>query len=512
MAVTETSRLRDAAQALVDYCVNHGLQKAADRVWSYNAVLECAGALGPAPDVDWVLAEATPATDDAFDLDAALLDIAEAAVANGVADDTASGRDRVACRVMGLLMPKPSQVADEFARLAAADGPMAATDWFYRLCCDAGYVRRSAIARNIEWSTPTQWGDLEITINLSKPEKDPRAIAAAKLAPQSGYPKCALCAENEGYAGRMNHPARQNHRIIPLELDSGSWYLQYSPYVYYNEHCIVLNAEHTPMRISAATFRRLLDFTKLFPHYFLGSNADLPIVGGSILSHDHFQGGHYTFAMEKAPVETPVSFAGFPDIAAGIVKWPMSVLRLTGSDPDRLCQLAEKILTAWRGYTDEAAMVFAETDGTPHNTITPIARRRGEDFELDLVLRNNLTTPEHPLGLYHPHEQLHHIKKENIGLIEVMGLAVLPARLDKELALLKDAILSGRDLRADETLQKHADWAEALQGRYTFTPENTEQILQQEVGAVFMQVLEDAGVYKRTPAGQSAFLRFTASV
>ena len=339
-----------------------------------------------------------------------------------------------------------------------------------------------------------------------------KAIAAAKNAPQSGYPKCALCAENEGYAGRMNHPARQNHRIIPLQLDGGDWYLQYSPYVYYNEHCIVLNAAHTPMRISDATFRRLLDFTEQFPHYFLGSNADLPIVGGSILSHDHFQGGHYTFAMEKAPVELPVAFAGFDDIRAGIVKWPMSVLRLTGPNPDRLCRLADRILTAWRGYTDEAAMIFAETDGVPHNTITPIARRREAEFELDLVLRNNLTTPEHPLGLYHPHEALHHIKKENIGLIEVMGLAVLPSRLDKELALLKDAILSGRDLRADETLQKHADWAEALQGRYTFTPENTEQILQQEVGAVFMQVLEDAGVYKRTPAGQSAFLRFTASV
>ena len=408
-------------------------------------------------------------------------------------------------------LPTPDEVRAAFDALRAID-PERAVSYLHELGLSSGYLKAEAVARTIRWTSESPYGMLELTINLSKPEKDPRAIAAAKLAPQSGYPKCALCAENEGYAGRMNHPARQNHRIIPLELDSGSWYLQYSPYVYYNEHCIVLNAEHTPMRISAATFRRLLDFMKLFPHYFLGSNADLPIVGGSILSHDHFQGGHYTFAMEKAPVETPVSFAGFPDIAAGIVKWPMSVLRLTGSDPDRLCLLAEKILTAWRGYTDEAAMVFAETDGTPHNTITPIARRRGEDFELDLVLRNNLTTPEHPLGLYHPHEQLHHIKKENIGLIEVMGLAVLPARLDKELALLKDAILSGRDLRADETLQKHADWAEALQGRYTFTPENTEQILQQEVGAVFMQVLEDAGVYKRTPAGQSAFLRFTASV
>ena len=509
--------VRDAAQNLIEYAIHRSMIGQDDRIWAYNTILECIGATGPALDMTWALQTEKlsllhPDILPDFDLEGTLAVLSEAAVANGAAEDTTSGRDRIAMRVMGVLMPRPSVVNEEFNGRLGVNEPKAATDWFYGLCCDAGYVRRAAIARNIKWSTPTNWGDLEITINLSKPEKDPRAIAAAKLAPQSGYPKCALCAENEGYAGRMNHPARQNHRIIPLELDSGSWYLQYSPYVYYNEHCIVLNAEHTPMRISAATFRRLLDFTKLFPHYFLGSNADLPIVGGSILSHDHFQGGHYTFAMEKAPVETPVSFAGFPDIAAGIVKWPMSVLRLTGSDPDRLCLLAEKILTAWRGYTDEAAMVFAETDGTPHNTITPIARRRGEDFELDLVLRNNLTTPEHPLGLYHPHEQLHHIKKENIGLIEVMGLAVLPARLDKELALLKDAILSGRDLRADETLQKHADWAEALQGRYTFTPENTEQILQQEVGAVFMQVLEDAGVYKRTPAGQSAFLRFTASV
>ena len=310
----------------------------------------------------------------------------------------------------------------------------------------------------------------------------------------------------------MNHPARQNHRVIPLQLDGGDWYLQYSPYVYYNEHCIVLNAAHTPMRVSGATFRRLLDFTKQFPHYFLGSNADLPIVGGSILSHDHFQGGHYTFAMEKAPVELPVTFAGFEDVRAGIVKWPMSVLRLTGSDPDRLCALADKILAAWRGYTDEAAMIFAETDGVPHNTITPIARRREDAFELDLVLRNNLTTAEHPLGLYHPHEALHHIKKENIGLIEVMGLAVLPSRLDRELALLTDAILQNRDLRADETLQKHAGWAEELKTRHAFTPENAEEILRQEVGAVFMQVLEDAGVYKCTPEGRRAFLRFVQSV
>ena len=492
-----------AIHSLAEYCLRKGLIAPSEKTWAINTILDI---------LRLDACEPGEAPEGEIDLAAVLDTLLDDAHARGVlAENSIVYRDLFDTRLMGALTPRPAQVIEKF-RALYAESPEKATDWYYEFSQDTNYIRRDRIAKDVQWKTATEYGELDITINLSKPEKDPRAIAAAKLAPQSGYPKCALCAENEGYAGRMNHPARQNHRIIPLELDSGSWYLQYSPYVYYNEHCIVLNAEHTPMRISAATFRRLLDFTKLFPHYFLGSNADLPIVGGSILSHDHFQGGHYTFAMEKAPVETPVSFAGFPDIAAGIVKWPMSVLRLTGSDPDQLCLLAEKILTAWRGYTDEAAMVFAETDGTPHNTITPIARRRGEDFELDLVLRNNLTTPEHPLGLYHPHEQLHHIKKENIGLIEVMGLAVLPARLDKELALLKDAILSGRDLRADETLQKHADWAEALQGRYTFTPENTEQILQQEVGAVFMQVLEDAGVYKRTPAGQSAFLRFTASV
>ena len=433
------------------------------------------------------------------------------AAEQGQIHDTIAERDLFDTRLMGCVTPRPSEVVRKFWSLYA-ESPKAATDYFYKLSQDCNYIRRDRIAKDEHWVSDTKYGELEISINLSKPEKDPRDIAAAKLKKASGYPKCLLCVENVGYAGTISHPARQNLRVMPVTVDGQPWGFQYSPYVYYNEHAIVMNTQHTPMVIDRSAFDKLFSFVEQFPHYFLGSNADLPIVGGSILSHDHFQGGHYTFAMEKAPVETPVSFAGFPDIAAGIVKWPMSVLRLTGSDPDRLCLLAEKILTAWRGYTDEAAMVFAETDGTPHNTITPIARRRGEDFELDLVLRNNLTTPEHPLGLYHPHEQLHHIKKENIGLIEVMGLAVLPARLDKELALLKDAILSGRDLRADETLQKHADWAEALQGRYTFTPENTEQILQQEVGAVFMQVLEDAGVYKRTPAGQSAFLRFTASV
>ena len=353
---------------------------------------------------------------------------------------------------------------------------------------------------------------MDITINLSKPEKDPKAIAAARNLPASNYPQCLLCASNEGYAGRVNHPARQNHRIIPISIHGAPWFLQYSPYVYYNEHCICLNREHVPMKIDRACFGKLLDFVRQFPHYFVGSNADLPIVGGSILAHDHFQGGRYTFAMEKAPVETPFTFPGFEDVEAGIVKWPMSVIRLDCADPERLIELADRILTAWRGYTDEAATIFAETDGVPHNTITPIARMREGRFELDLVLRNNLTTPEHPLGLYHPHAELHHIKKENIGLIEVMGLAVLPARLKDELAAVADALVSGADLRADERTEKHAAWAEGFRDRYTITADNALEIVRKETGLVFAQVLEHAGVYKRTPEGQEAFLRFLRTV
>ena len=487
--------------ALCLYAEHTGLIQPEDRFCCRNALLE-------ALRLDACDETARPAEASLAEI---LQTLTDNAVLRGVCPDNQVARDLFDTKLMGVLTPRPHEVRTCFRTLCGIS-PREATDWFYRFSQDTNYIRRDRIAKDKKWTYDCQYGTLDITINLSKPEKDPRAIAAAKNAPQSGYPKCALCAENEGYAGRMNHPARQNHRIIPMKLDGGDWYLQYSPYVYYNEHCIVLNAAHTPMRISGATFRRLLDFTRQFPHYFLGSNADLPIVGGSILSHDHFQGGHYAFAMEKAPVEIPVAFEGFADVAAGIVKWPMSVLRLTGAEPERLCLLAEKILAAWRGYTDEAAMIYAETDGVPHNTITPIARRRGEAFELDLVLRSNLTTPEHPLGLYHPHEALHHIKKENIGLIEVMGLAVLPSRLDKELALLQDAILEGRDLRADEALQKHADWAEGLKRRYEFTPENAEQLLRQEVGAVFMQVLEDAGVYKCTPEGRSAFVRFVQNV
>ena len=364
----------------------------------------------------------------------------------------------------------------------------------------------------MKWTAQTDYGELDITINLSKPEKDPKAIAAARNAVQSSYPKCQLCKENEGYAGRVDHPARQNHRIIPVKINNTPWMFQYSPYVYYNEHCIVFNSEHTPMAINHDTFVKLFDFVKLFPHYFVGSNADLPIVGGSILTHDHFQGGHYTFAMAKAPVETPVSFKGFEDVNAGILKWPMSVIRLSCPDTDRIIALADKILSSWRDYTDEDAFVFAYTDGEPHNTITPIARKNGENFELDLVLRNNITTPEHPLGVYHPHAELHHIKKENIGLIEVMGLAVLPARLKDEMTVLKKAILEGDNIRCNPVTEKHADWVEEISSKYTITAENIDDIIEKEIGIVFSKVLEDAGVYKRTKEGLEAFKRFVNKV
>ena len=438
-------------------------------------------------------------------------DLLDWAVENGRIEDDTTSRDLFDTELMGRLTPRPSQVIRAF-RTRYEESPEAATDWYYQFSQDTDYILRYRIAKDVKWVAPTPYGDLDITINLSKPEKDPRAIAAAKTAPQGGYPKCQLCRENEGYAGRMNHPARQNHRIIPITIDGKDWFFQYSPYVYYNEHCIVFNGQHVPMKIDRSAFRKLLEFVKQFPHYFVGSNADLPIVGGSILSHDHFQGGRYTFAMEKAPVEKAVSFPGFEDIECGIVKWPMSVIRLRSADDFRLVDLAEKILTTWRGYTDEAAFIFAETDGEPHNTITPIARMRDGKFELDLVLRDNITTEEYPLGVYHPHQELHHIKKKNIGLIEVMGLAVQPSRLKGELADLADAFVEGRDIRADETLEKHNHWAEELKTRYTFTKENTMDILQKEVCVVFATVLEHAGVYKCTDEGRTAFLRFINSM
>ena len=480
--------------ALVRYGLEKGLIEPCDQTYITNQLLMTMG-------LDSYEYEEAPA----LELEDILAGLLDDAVARGVCDDNITARDLFDTKLMGVLTPLPREVRAKFAALYAA-GPQKATDWYYTLSQDTDYIRRYRIKKDLRWKTKTDYGDLDITINLSKPEKDPKAIAAAKSAPQSGYPKCQLCPENEGYAGRMNHPARENHRIVPITVAGADWFLQYSPYVYYNEHCIVFNASHTPMVIDKSAFAKLLDFVTLFPHYFVGSNADLPIVGGSILSHEHFQGGHYAFPMELSPVEKELTFQGFEDVKAGIVKWPMSVIRLDGPDKDRLVELADKILTAWRGYTDEAAFIFAETDGVPHSTITPIARRRGSDYELDLVLRNNITTEEHPLGVYHPHAELHHIKKENIGLIEVMGLAVLPARLKGELAALEEAILAGAPLTGE--LEKHAPWVEELKTRYTFTAENTTAILREEVGQVFAKVLEHAGVYARTPEGQAAFQRF----
>lgn len=492
-----------AVAKLVRYAENTGLIAPEDHIWAVNTLLE-------ALKLD---SYEEPVLDDApIDLPAVLDELMDDAHARGVMEnDSIVYRDLFDTSLMGRLTPPPREVIAKF-RALYAQNPVEATNWYYKFSQDTNYIRRDRIARDMQWKADTAYGELDITINLSKPEKDPKAIAAARDLPAASYPKCQLCPENAGYAGRVNHPARQNHRIIPITIDQTPWYMQYSPYVYYNEHCIVFNSVHTPMKIDRACFRKLLDFIGQFPHYFVGSNADLPIVGGSILAHDHFQGGRYEFAMAKAPVETELHFIGFDDIRAGIVRWPMSVIRLTAADPDRLVELADRILNAWRGYTDAEATIFAETDGVPHNTITPIARRRGSDYEIDLVLRNNLTTEEHPLGLYHPHAELHHIKKENIGLIEVMGLAVLPARLKNELAVLGEKMVKGEDLRADPLTASHAEWAERIMQENEITADNVTDILQREVGLVFAQVLEHAGVYKRTEEGKKAFLRFAESV
>ena len=486
--------------SLVQYGLNTGMIEECDKTYITNAILETLG-----------MYEYVEAVPQEMPLEEILKGLLDYAVEKGVCADDITSRDLFDTKLMGILTPMPREVRKTFAKLYV-ESPVKATDWYYKLSQDTDYIRRYRIKKDMRWKTKTAYGDLDITINLSKPEKDPKAIAAAKNAPQTGYPKCLLCPENEGYSGRMNHPARQNHRIVPLTIANSQWFLQYSPYVFYNEHCIVFNSQHTPMVIDKSAFEKLLDFVTVFPHYFVGSNADLPIVGGSILSHEHFQGGHYTFPMEVAEVEQELTFAGFEDIKAGIVNWPMSVIRLTGNDKSRVAELADKILRTWRGYTDEAAFVFAKTDGVPHNTITPIARRRGDAYEMDLVLRNNITTEEHPLGVYHPHAELHHIKKENIGLIEVMGLAVLPARLKAELAALEEAILNGADISADEVLSKHATWIAELKGKYAFTKENTAEILKEEVGQLFAKVLENAGVYKRTEEGKAALLRFAAYV
>ena len=479
--------------SLVSYAMNRGLAEPDDHVVLVNRLLDLLRKDDYEPSDE-------PQTEDLEEILKGLLDYA---VEKGLCDDGITARDIFDTRIMGALTPMPREVIGIF-RYLYLENPEAATDWYYKFSCDTDYIRRYRIAKDMRWKYASDYGEMDITINLSKPEKDPKAIAAAKNAPQTAYPKCQLCVENEGYAGRMNHPARANHRIIPIEVCGEKWCLQYSPYVYYNEHCIVFNSQHVPMKIDKSAFRKLLSFVGAFPHYFVGSNADLPIVGGSILSHEHFQGGHYTFAMETAPIEKEVAFAGFEDVRAGIVKWPMSVIRLTGSDPERIADLADKILLAWRGYSDESVGVIAFSDGEPHNTITPIARRRGQDFELDLVLRCNITTAEHPMGVFHPHADKHNIKKENIGLIEVMGLAVLPSRLKKELTDLAEALVNGGELTGD--LEKHAAWVAGM--NHQFTAENALDILLQETGKVFAAVLEDAGVYKNTEEGKAAFQAF----
>lgn len=484
---------------LVQYGIDTGLTPECERVYTTNLLLDLFGE-DNYEDVD--------ITGENIELETVLKELLDEAVSRGLIEDSIVYRDLFDTKMMNCLMPRPAQVQSEFAKKYEAS-PVEATNYFYKLSQDSDYIRRYRIAKDRKWTVDSDYGMIDITINLSKPEKDPKAIAAAKNAKVSTYPKCQLCVENEGYAGRINHPARENHRIIPITVNDSAWGFQYSPYVYYNEHCIVFNGAHTPMKIEKATFVKLFDFVKLFPHYFLGSNADLPIVGGSILSHDHFQGGHYTFAMAKAPMEKQFTVTGYEDVEVGIVKWPLSVLRLRGKDETRLIELGAHVLDVWRGYTDEAAFVFAETDGEPHNTITPIARKVGDIFELDLALRNNITTEEHPLGVYHPHAERHHIKKENIGLIEVMGLAVLPARLKGEMEVLADYIVNKKDIRSHEQIEKHADWVDRFLPQYhAITAENVMGVLEQEVGKVFVSVLEDAGVFKCTPEGREAFERF----
>ena len=495
--------LNNSIKKLVQYGLETGLVPACERNYTINLLLD----LFRQDDYE------EPAEEyENVDLEETLGELLDEAVKRGLIEDSIGYRDLFDTKIMNCLMPRPAQVQEKFWK-EYEKSPETATDFFYKLSQDSDYIRRYRIKKDRKWTVDSPYGTIDITINLSKPEKDPKAIAAAKNAKQSSYPKCLLCMENEGYAGRLNHPARENHRIIPITINDSGWGFQYSPYVYYNEHCIVFNGQHVPMKIERNAFVKLFDFVKLFPHYFLGSNADLPIVGGSILSHVHFQGGHYTFAMAKAPMEESVTIPGYEDVEAGIVHWPLSVLRIRHRDEKRLIDLASHVLENWRGYTDADAFVFAETDGEPHNTITPIARKVGDTFELDLTLRNNITTEEHPLGVYHPHAEYHHIKKENIGLIEVMGLAVLPARLKDELELLASYILEGRDPVENEMLQKHADWVKDFLPKYKdINQDNVMDILQEEVGQVFVKVLEDAGVYKCTPEGRAAFRKFLATL
>lgn len=493
------SMLNAEIKKLVQYGINTGLLPECERIYATNLLLEL---------FHEDSFEDCEIGQEELELETILLNLLDEACRRGIIEDSIGYRDLFDTKMMNCLVPRPYQVREEFFK-RYEKSPREATEYFYKLSQDSDYIRRYRIKKDMKWKVDSAYGEIDITINLSKPEKDPKAIAAAKNAKQSSYPKCQLCMENEGYAGRLDHPARENHRIIPVTIAEGDWGFQYSPYVYYNEHCIVFNGEHVPMKIERKTFEKLFDFIRQFPHYMLGSNADLPIVGGSILSHDHFQGGNYTFAMAKAPMEKMFTVAGYEDVEAGIIHWPLSVIRIRHRDDRRLTDLAAHILEAWKGYTDEEAFVFAETDGEPHNTITPIARKVEDMYELDLALRNNITTEEHPMGVYHPHAQLHHIKKENIGLIEVMGLAVLPSRLKEEMEVLAEAIVGGKDLRGDERIAKHADWVEKFLPKYdTITKDNVMDILKEEIGIVFTQVLEDAGVYKCTEEGRTAFMRF----
>jgi len=488
---------------LLHFARQKGLIASEDVVYAANRLLDVLHVEEYIPEaVEETLQTATPILENMLDY----------AAAKGLIEGTTDERDLFDTRIMDCVMPRPSEVVYAF-RTRYARAPQEATDYYYCLSIASNYIRKARIDKNIAWKAATDYGDLDVTINLSKPEKDPRDIAKAKLAKASGYPKCLLCRENEGYAGRVNHPARETHRLIPLELSGRPYFLQYSPYTYYNEHCIVLSEHHVPMQISRETFENLAAFLEIFPHYFAGSNADLPIVGGSILSHDHYQGGRYTFAMERAAVEREYIFANYPQVRAGRVKWPMSTLRLTSSDKGALVALATKILAAWRTYSDASVEILAQTDA-PHNTITPIARRRGSDFEFDLVFRNNRTTAEHPLGLFHPHAEVHHIKKENIGLIEVLGLAILPARLKDEMAVVRRELLHGtEDISALAAVEKHADWYKRVRAAHpAVTEENVDGILRDEIGAVFLQVLIHAGVFKRDAAGMAAFDRWIESV
>ena len=484
---------------LVDYGVSSGLIPENERVYSTNLLLEIYGKDNFSdPDI----------SETSLPLDEILNNLLDIAVDEGLIEDSVTYRDLFDTKLMNCITPRPSQLQNRFWFLYETS-PREATDFYYDFSQNTNYIRRDRIAKDLKWKVPSEYGDIDITINLSKPEKDPKLIAAAKNAPSSGYPKCLLCRENEGYAGNINHPARQNHRIIPLRLGNSDWNMQYSPYVYYNEHCIVFNNRHTPMKIDTSTFVKLFDFVKMFPHYFIGSNADLPIVGGSILSHDHFQGGHYTFAMAKAKSAFSFEVPEFNNVSCEVLKWPLSVIRLKSDSTEDIVRLASHILVKWRNYTDEDAFIFANTNGKPHNTITPIARFRDGMYELDLALRNNITTSEHPLGVYHPHEKLHHIKKENIGLIEVMGLAVLPSRLKNEMNLLAEYIIKGKDISGNEAIAKHAEWAnEILSTRHDITSENVMDVLETEIGKVFVKVLEDAGVYKCTPEGLESFKKF----